>query len=344
MRNQIMSAATLRGLGALLVAGVIAVPAHAASVSVESLSYAWSDDVYNPVSDSYSGPSPGSVYANAINNYGSYAHGSSAATAGSGSVATVATAAITGPDYTDQLEAVSESSAKMTIDDLVFSGPGSTVTTTLNLDWSGSMMETLVPQNLETYGVTNNYLSISGRLFSGATTYLTFSGNRTVSIDQENSSVLQNETISTTGILNGEWPPNGSDLVTGSFTVPTGTAISLELSLFTRSTVGLYLIDTGHIEGTAYTAADFGHTLSLNTDGDVFNLGTGESVDSISGDIAGNTWNGTPVSATAVPLPASVYLFAAGLLVLVGYIRRQTNRSCSNALFREPMPTGKQVE
>jgi hypothetical protein len=187
-----------------------------------------------------------------------------------------------------------------------------------------------VPQNLDTYGVANNTLSISGRLFSTTTTYLTFSGNRTVSIDQENSSVLQNETISTTGILNGEWPPNGSDLVTGSFTVPTGTAISLELSLFTRSTVG-FSVAGGHIEGTAYTSADFGHTLSLNTGGDVFNLGAGESVDSISGDIAGNTWNGTPVSATAVPLPASVYLFAAGLLVLVGYIRRQTNRSCNNA-------------
>lgn len=316
MSTHLTSFSVFRAIGGFLIAGLMSASVQAVPVYVESITYAYSGGVYNPVSDSYSGPGPGSVDAYATN-YSPYARGSSAASAASGSLAVVSTASLMGPDYSGTLEAVSESTARMTIDDIVFNGPGSSVTTSLNLDWSGSMMETLLPQNFDTYGTTNNTLSISGRLFGNNTTYLEFRGERIVSVEQDSPIAIPTESVSTTGILAGQWPPNGfNDLVTDTFSVPTGTDISLELTLYTRSTAGYYLTGSSHIEGTAYSAADFGHTLSLNSDGSVFNLATGENVNSVNGNIASNSWNGTPVSASVVPVPASVYLFGSGLALL----------------------------
>lgn len=305
---------------AALAAGSVTLAAHAVPVYVENVTYAWSGGVYNLQTDDFSGASPASISTYAINDL-PYAKGAAAASAGSGSLATATFASISGPDASNQLEAVARAQAEMIIDDLVFDGPGSTVATSLNLDWSGLMMDVLMPQNEFTYGIANTYVTISGRLFSGSTTYLEFSGNRTVSVLQDGFGSIEEEFVSTSGLIDGAWPPSG-DLVTDMFVVPTYTDISLELSLYSESAVAFYPTGTELLEGTAFATSDFGHTLNLNADGPVFNLALGETVNSLSGDLQNNTWLGTPVSASVVPVPSALYLFGAGAALLFMRPRR----------------------
>ena len=314
---------TINALRAAAVFAVGGVPlaAHAVPVYVENVTYAWSGDVFNLQTDDFSGDSPAAISTHAVNDL-PYAKGAAASSAGSGSLATATFASISGPDASNQLEAVARAQAEMIIDDLVFNGPGSTVTTSLNLDWSGFMLDVLMPQNEFTYAIANTYVTITGRLFNGGTTYLEFAGNRTVSVSQDGFGAFEDEFVSTSGLIDGGWPPNG-DLVTDLFVVPTNTDISLELSLYSESAVGFYPTGTELLQGTAFATSDFGHTLNLNADGPVFNLALGETVNSVSSDIENNAWLGTPVSASVVPVPSIFYLIGTGVLLVFVQARRR---------------------
>ncbi|MCZ2293032.1 MAG: PEP-CTERM sorting domain-containing protein [Burkholderiales bacterium] len=104
--------------------------------------------------------------------------------------------------------------------------------------------------------------------------------------------------------------PGGAqlNLLTGTFTVPTGTPIS----------IGLYLRARYDIRGAGAADLDFASGLSFNRDGPVFTLPEGYTVNGPG--VVNNHWVG---AIPAVPEPASALLSALGLGVVTWRARKR---------------------
>ncbi len=76
--------------------------------------------------------------------------------------------------------------------------------------------------------------------------------------------------------------------------------------------------------------ADFGNTISFATDGPVFDLPDGYTVNSVQGQIVNNRWLGGAPS-SPVPEPNSLILCAIGALGLAGHNWRQRTRATKSA-------------
>ncbi|MFN7936101.1 MAG: PEP-CTERM sorting domain-containing protein [Bryobacteraceae bacterium] len=182
--------------------------------------------------------------------------------------------------------------------DLIFQGPGSQATTSLNLDMSGLM--SIAP-------VRNGSASMRLTITLGSTTRTAIVG-----LDETNGGQVLGNNLS----LSAPWLTLASaggaafTFQTEDFTVALNTPVTLTISL----TANAFLNSGGEI------TSDFGHTLTFAKLGNVFTLGSGITVN---GDgIVDNIWTGAD---TSVPEPATWSLLVAGLLFA-------TTRACRHRL------------
>ncbi len=280
---------------------------------VEVTSSAESGGFYDSDGDYQSDSIPVAVIAN--NNFENpKARGFASASAGPGSVAVVSNSkasgiAPTGENTTGQ----GYNNADFTVTDLIFTGPNSTVDTSLKLFWSGLMGYSVESLNANTYTNSNTTLDISGSIRRPAgATFLSFSGYLGVSKWQDGLDP-QETSSGDSGILTGAYPPSGP-LVTAQFNVPTGEYLTFRLSIATFSSTLLWSTSPpAASEGSATSKADFGSTIHLPTSGPVFDLPDGYSVNSVEANIVDNEWTGTPVTA---PLPEPNYCGDLGTVFL----------------------------
>lgn len=204
--------------------------------------------------------------------------------------------------------------AKVVIDDIVFTGPGFSTTTSINVDVSGLFFNSVSPggtdifaRSATTVGVAVDFSALGND----------FSGTRIESIEQLGS--LAAPTVEQVDIddLAGFSFPGTISL--GDFNVSIGQTYTLELYMFVQSSARLL----GNGTGSAGNLVDFGSTMNLPTSGPVFTLADGYSVNSVSADIVDNAWLGTPVSVSPIPLPPAVLL----LLSALGFLLRPRKRA-----------------
>lgn len=179
--------------------------------------------------------------------------------------------------------------------DLIFQGPGSQANVTFNLDISGLMA--IAP-------VRNGSASMRLTITLGSTT-------RTVIIgldDTNGSQVLGNDLSLAAPWLTLAAPGGGAfTFATEDFTVALNVPVTLSMSLKSEA----FLNSGGEI------TSDFGHTFTFAKLGNVFNVGTGITVN---GDgIVNNVWTGAD---TNVPEPASWSLLVVGLLAAAARFRQ----------------------
>jgi len=173
-------------------------------------------------------------------------------------------------------------------------------------------------------------IDVSVNIFNDLTTFITgthtglfgstirtsaeFSG--TVALTPANGGGF--DAFSTAGnLFNGSM--NGADFTTGTITVDLNRAYTLSISseLEFRSDINTdaeFFASMG-LGGTSGSSS----SASLNHLGtNPFNLPSGYTVNSVQAGIVNN-------SVSAVPVPASLWLFGSGLIGLIGLIRRKTN-------------------
>lgn len=197
--------------------------------------------------------------------------------------------------------------ATLLIHDVVISGPTDFVTSSLNLHLSGSLG--LSPSGSNT--VNGAYVRIDGGWFTG----------------------LVNPCVSTlpgmAGCGGGAFP---EFYTAGILESVTGTTASTTINdtfgsparLFPVNTpfsIGLILEAAANATPGTSAYAAFLHTLSFATDGPVFDLPAGFTVNSVDGGIVDNRFFPSPV-----PLPGTLLLLSAGLAGLAGLVRIGTRR------------------
>ena len=280
---------------------------------------AFSSGIVDTASDTRQEALPVSAVAsNSLADPKSTAYAAAAANPGSVAAVTISEASGTDPEgETDQSTA--EATARFTITDLVFTGPGAEVSATLSLAWSGMMQGSVSSLNADTYTVSNTILDITASIRNGLNTLLSISGGRTISTDQYGSDPV-NEDIFENGILTGQYPPGGM-LVTSQFTAPTNVPLTLTITMAASSGTSLMstqIFNPPPTQGSAKSKADFSSTLSLPTSGQpVFQLPDGYSADSTEAGIVANVWTGTPVKAP-LPVPGPGAGLPGTFLLLLG--------------------------
>jgi len=207
-----------------------------------------------------------------------------------------------------------DASATFVLNDVIISGPGDFLSTSLNMNLSGGLSASTFAQLGMGTGAESNasasvsvFVSIAGTRFSGTQAFARLSNVDTQSSD---GSTFED------GLLTG-YTGAPTALVTPDVNVPIGSAFVVALTLFTS-------VDTNSsntIVGSrrqADAASDFDSTFSFALSGPVFDLPDGYTANSASGLIVDNRWLGI-AAPTAVPEPSSLLLVIAGLL---GFIRR----------------------
>lgn len=196
----------------------------------------------------------------------------------------------------------------MTVHDLMISGSAQTAVTSINLDFDGSLgaggRRTTVENSDSHAGI-----SVAIRVLNGTEVLLEQSGNADASFG--NTSYGDPDGL-LAGFSNGNF-----NLTTDSFTVPTGTPLTLTMIL--TAIVSVY---SPAPDFSASASSQFFNTLSLNTDGDVFNNPDNDSAFNVASEdsnLSGNSY-------TAVPEPATVGLLSIGAMSLL--LRRR--RRCAN--------------
>lgn len=240
-----------------------------------------------------------------------YSHG--AAAANGGSIAVLAHTRIMGsvdsraPGTADLIQTNVNPQVTLDIDDIVFTGPGFTTTATLNLDISGFFDAHAMSNSSGLFAKGSAGVSVLVNWNGGAPEY---QGLSSTTVNHNTYPAPPVETTAANNDLTGVTFPTTISL--GPMIVSLNQAYTLRLYLaaFTSTQAdGFGIADAG---GTS----DFGHTLSFPTSGPVFDLPSGYSVSSASADIVDNTWLGTPVSVSLVPLPAAVWLLMPALALL----------------------------
>lgn len=206
--------------------------------------------------------------------------------------------------------------ALIRLDDLVFSGPGATVETSLNLEIGGTLSASVNQGNTHTQVTGQAQVQVKGNVcdeFGGA--IFSFAGTRTVTERHYGENSLVRDEIPSSGIL-ATIPLSGTAVVTaGPFTVPTGVPLQLELWM-AQSTLGIVSMGPGpgpNPSGSGVGKALYGNTLSLPVGGPVFDLPSGYTANSQQGGITDN--NDVPEPAPAIP-----GLGTLGVLTLVGVL------------------------
>ena len=210
-----------------------------------------------------------------------------------------------------------DSTAAFQLDDVIIGGSGPVVLASFNMQLHGSLIASTFAQLGSGIGAeasanasVSAFVSINGNVFSGT---------------QAISSLWQVDTQSGGGSTFEDGLLIGFDgdevLTTPAMLLPVNTPITVGLSLSTS-------VDTtsrSTILGSrrqADASSLFDSTLSFPLSGPVFNLPDGYTVNSVSGLIVDNRWQGL-AAPQPVPEPPSLALLLAGLLFLA---RRYSGR------------------
>lgn len=189
--------------------------------------------------------------------------------------------------------------AAFTLDDLIFSGPATEVTTSLNFHVHGTFALSDPSKTAATLRVGAGF---GGHGFQG-------------------SAAMGNLFQTPNGLLNGiPWPDNvDADITTPSVTLPTGAVHSVFLDITLTVGGGTFTPDESlSANGT------FSNTMSFPLSGPVFNLPPGFTANSLSGLIVNNQWVGGPQQAPqGVPEPTTLALLALGVGGLVVAAKRR---------------------
>lgn len=205
--------------------------------------------------------------------------------------------------------------ASFSFNDIVISGPGPIVPTSINLEINGTLSATsgpLYPSNaLPAQAFATVDFSYGGSFGSGSGSSMVFTDG------VANGSVT---TVTNSGMF-GSGFSGTQNLTTATVDVLTGQMLSFSAQLHTGAYVsaqfGAQPIDLQAI-------SDFSHTLMFGS-GVVFNLPDGYTVNSGDGLIVNNHWAGATV--TAVPEPETYAMLLAGLGGLGWRMRRRKSES-----------------
>lgn len=219
-----------------------------------------------------------------------------------------------------------DSQTEFVIFDLLFTGPQSTVSGSLNLVLSGQLGAAIGPTfgspPLLIEGSVLSSVNVSGELAKtagGIQVFTTFGGKvqETAVVNQDGST---STTLTSSGALQGAQSGSISDvLAVNFFNVPIGIPLELELSLDALVQAGGNLAGSSPLATAEVSAfSQFSDTFGFPTSGPVFNLPTGFTANSTDGQIINNQF----VGATPVPEPGTLVLFASCLLGL-GLMRRK---------------------
>ncbi len=232
----------------------------------------------------------------------------SSATASSGGLGVFASAGIPGQPAADPFPPVSVSggaSARMRFEDLVFTNPADPETpgmipVSLRFALSGSFVLSQIAESNSTAtgGVTLTYgLGVPG---PGSTASPRDIGALRRQLDRGDSLPSNSGIFAVLG--NSDDPLIDGIFVTPEFLVPVNTPLVLSVTL--TGSASVVTRDGGPV--SAITS--FGDTLRFPGTGPVFVVPAGYTVDSIEAGIVNNV--------SAIPLPATVWLFLAGLTTL----------------------------
>lgn len=227
---------------------------------------------------------------------------------------------------------VSDGTASFRLDDVVVSGSGSSVLGSLNLELDGGLNTSsfaqlgsgMFDETQANASVALNLCIIScvsGTRFSGSVTTGSISDVDTQSSSDQGPFESELLTGFTDGVAQGA--PFG--IVTPALQLPVGTPFSIFLQLRSHTEARSRNTIVGSAR-QADAAALFDHTLSFPVTGPVFNLPDGFTVQSVSGLIAGNAWQGGPSDPEPIPVPepGTLWLLASSLLALICFAPRRT--------------------
>lgn len=201
-------------------------------------------------------------------------------------------------------------------DDFVIQGPGGAVLTSLNLDLSGTIGASSNGSSSFSRGnaVVGLRVIVNSQVITDSTYVYTSTGGGGPTFG--GSGVFQN------------WSPPSGLLTTPQFYVQTGTPFSLSIGLsVTATAISLSTPPPGNLTSAE---AQFAHTLTFATAGNVFNLPSGYTANSAGAGIQNNLY--------VVPEASTVALVGATGIAFLFHLARRRQKPDSNAThssFRE---------
>jgi hypothetical protein len=258
--------------------------------------------------------SHGLEYFSGVDLFGNFIRNTAFAGAEAGQLRASAHAETFLPDIQDGLLAMVINTASATagfrLDDIIITGPDSTVDTSINLSLDGGVSATANAAGGGAFGfeaTANGMVTVSGQFgprFAASQSRGAVCDAQTLLCD---SSFFEDEFLTGFGGAGIITTP----AVTVSVGVPLGLALQLVVAGNGNSTNGGF----GN-RRTAEGSASFGSTLSFALSGPVFNLPAGYTANSVSGLIVDNHWVRASDTPTAVPEPGTFSLLGLGVLAL----------------------------
>lgn len=254
---------------------------------------------------------------------------SAVALAGPGLLGARTSSSLSVEDVSNFSEALSSTAtARFILDDLVITGPESTVPLALRLDVSGTTALNTSNSSLVTDLNTSFAASVAkAESEVRLTGFFSFLDQVRLPEEVDFGGTLHRDVSSfgcvgcvfiqesSSGIFDGF--TSAATLLTPIFdAAPVAVPFSLDVELSVRSFVlygAPFFVNPGMM--SASSATNFANTVSFPTVGPVFNLPAGYTVDSVNGMIVNNRWTGG--GEASVPEPSSLFLLCSGLVGLV---------------------------
>jgi hypothetical protein len=207
------------------------------------------------------------------------------------------------------VSSVVEATTRFRLTDVIFSGPGPTVSAALRLDLSGSLGASAEARIANTHVDGGATLTVNRQINNGAQHI----GQRSYASQASFGEPGTNGIAVDNGPLAGVSLPG--TITFNPVLVLTNTPVTIEVVMFVSAGASMRnFLNVG--DGRAVGVGQFGSTAALPSTTPVFDLPTGYSARSLSANIVDNHWLGTAVAVSPVPEPAPVILFTAGCLVL----------------------------